>query len=425
MHVFDANPDGHPRPARPRACSCATTRYDHNYPHCWRTDTPLIYRAVSVVVRAGHRLPRPHGRAEPADQLGARARPRRPVRQVAGGRPRLVDQPQPLLGLADPGVEERRPGATRASTSTASLDELERDFGVRRHRPAPPDASTTSSRPNPDDPTGQLDDAPRRRGARLLVRVGLDALRPGALPVREHASGSSTTTRATSSSSTSARPAAGSTRCTCWPRRCSTGPRSELHGPRHRARRRRPEDVEEPAQLPRPRTRCSTRTAPTRCAGSCCRRRSCAAATSSSTEQGIRDAVRQVVLPIWNAWYFFVALRQRRRAPTARRSAHRPTTGVLDRYILAKTHDLVADGHRRRWTPTTCPAPARRSAAFLDALTNWYIRRSRDRFWAGDAGRLRHAAHGARTCCAASPRRCCRSSPRRSTAASPASAACT
>ena len=72
-----------------------------------------------LVVRRGHEVPRPDGRAEQADQLGARAHPRRPVRQVAGERARLVDLPQPVLGLADPGVGVGRPEATRASTSTA------------------------------------------------------------------------------------------------------------------------------------------------------------------------------------------------------------------------------------------------------------------------------------------------------------------
>ena len=38
--------------------------------------------------------------------------------------------------------------------------------------------------------------------------------------------------------------------------------------PRHPAGRRRPQDVQEPAQLPGRATRCSTRTARTRCAGS-------------------------------------------------------------------------------------------------------------------------------------------------------------
>ena len=71
-----------------------------------------IYRAIVVVVRRGHEVPRPHGRAQRADHLGARATSRRQLRQVAGERARLVDQPQPLLGLADPGVAQRRPGVS-------------------------------------------------------------------------------------------------------------------------------------------------------------------------------------------------------------------------------------------------------------------------------------------------------------------------
>ena len=42
-------------------------------------------------------------------------------------------------------------------------------------------------------------------------------------------------------------------------------------------------------------------------------------------------------------------------------------------------------GHRRRWTSTTSPAPARPCGGYLEVLTNWYIRRSRQRFWDGDA----------------------------------------
>ena len=63
-----------------------------------------------VVVRQGDGVQGPHGRAQPADHLGAGPHQGRLVRQVAGERPRLVDQPQPVLGLADPGLGERRPG---------------------------------------------------------------------------------------------------------------------------------------------------------------------------------------------------------------------------------------------------------------------------------------------------------------------------
>ncbi len=96
-------------PCASRASLVRSDSYVHAYPHCWRTDTPLIYRAVSswfvdVTAIKDRMLER-----NQEITLGARARPRRLVRQMAGERPRLVDHPQPLLGLADPGVEERRP----------------------------------------------------------------------------------------------------------------------------------------------------------------------------------------------------------------------------------------------------------------------------------------------------------------------------
>ena len=97
-----------------------------------------------------------------------------------------------------------------------SLDELERDFGtLPRNADGEPDLHRPYiddlTRPNPDDPTGAVDDAPHPRRARRLVRLGLDAVRAGALPVREPGVVRHATTRPTSSSSTSGRPAAGST----------------------------------------------------------------------------------------------------------------------------------------------------------------------------------------------------------------------
>ena len=43
------------------------------------------------------------------------------------------------------------------------------------------------------------------------------------------------------------------------------------------------------------------------------------------TETAIRDAVRQVLLPLWNVWYFFIALRQRGRATRRGRGPTRRT----------------------------------------------------------------------------------------------------
>ena len=222
--VFDANPRIiKDLKARPGRC-CGHETNDHSYPHCWRCGNPLIYMAVARG-SCGHEVPRPHGRAEPGDHLGARAHQGRPVRQVARGCARLEHQPQPLLGQPDPGVGVRRPGLPAHGRVR-----LARRAGARLRRA--PDRSAPPLRrradaAQPGRPDRQVDHAPGARGARLLVRVRLDAVRAGALPVREPRTGSRTTIRATSSSSTTGRPAAGSTRCTCWPPRCSTGRRSE------------------------------------------------------------------------------------------------------------------------------------------------------------------------------------------------------
>ena len=101
-----------------RACCCAT-RPTSTPTRTAGAPTAADLQGGAVLVRAGHRVPRPDGRAQPADHLGAGARPGRPVRQVARERARLVHQPQPLLGLARSRCGSATIRTTRASTSTA------------------------------------------------------------------------------------------------------------------------------------------------------------------------------------------------------------------------------------------------------------------------------------------------------------------
>ncbi|MBU6202000.1 MAG: class I tRNA ligase family protein, partial [Acidobacteria bacterium] len=100
----------------------------------------------------------------------------------------------------------------------------------------------------------------------------------------------------------------------------------------------------------------------------------------SVTEDGIRDTVRQVILPLWNSWYFLslYARAEGRSGRVRTDSPHR-----LDRYVLAKTGSLVSDvtGAMDGYDLFGAASSVRE---FLDVLTNWYIRRSRDRFWSGD-----------------------------------------
>lgn len=81
--------------------------YEHSYPHCWRCRNPLIYKAVSSwFVRVTDFKDRMLANNEQIT-WGARERQARSVRQVAAGCAGLVDQPEPVLGHADPGVAQR------------------------------------------------------------------------------------------------------------------------------------------------------------------------------------------------------------------------------------------------------------------------------------------------------------------------------
>ena len=99
----------------------------------------------------------------------------------------------------------------------------------------------------------------------------------------------------------------------------------------------------------------------------------------SVTEQGIREGVRQVLLPLWNTWYFFSLYAN---AAGYEAKISHDSTDVLDRYLLAKTRDLIVsvEAKMNRFDSYSAASDLR---DFADVLTNWYVRRSRDRFWVG------------------------------------------
>ena len=166
-----------------------------------------------------------------------------------------------------------------------SFEELERDFGVTVDRPAPA-VRRRAGPPEPGRPDREVDDAPRRRRPRRVVRLGLDVVRPGALPVRERR-----LVRAPLPGRLHHRVHRPDPRLVlhaAHPRRRDLRPAGvqDLAQPRHRARLRRPEDEQVAAQLPRrprglrPRRRRRDALVPD------VRRRSCAAATWSSPSRG-------------------------------------------------------------------------------------------------------------------------------------------
>jgi isoleucyl-tRNA synthetase len=100
----------------------------------------------------------------------------------------------------------------------------------------------------------------------------------------------------------------------------------------------------------------------------------------SVTDVGMRDTVRQVLLPLWNS-YYFLSLYANAEGKTG--SVRTDSKNVLDQYVLSKLADTV-DNVSTSMDTYDLFAACQTIRTFLDVLTNWYIRRSRDRFWAGD-----------------------------------------
>ena len=100
------------------------------------------------------------------------------------------------------------------------------------------------------------------------------------------------------------------------------------------------------------------------------------------SERGVRETVRRLLLPWWNAYKFFVtyALVDEWRPS---RALEQPSPNILDRWILSRKQTLI----RRVSTEmeqyrlyNVVPA----LLDFLNELTNWYVRLNRRRFWSED-----------------------------------------
>ncbi|MBB5744428.1 isoleucyl-tRNA synthetase [Microbacterium ginsengiterrae] len=103
------------------------------------------------------------------------------------------------------------------------------------------------------------------------------------------------------------------------------------------------------------------------------------------TEEGIRSGVREFLLPLWSSWYFFATYANASGEEGYQATWRTDSTDVLDRYILSRLGELVRDvaTDLEGLDSTTASARLR---DFAEVLTNWYIRRSRDRFWVGAEG---------------------------------------
>ena len=94
----------------------------------------------------------------------------------------------------------------------------------------------------------------------------------------------------------------------------------------------------------------------------------------------IAKASRVAQIPLWNAFYFFT-LYANAEEYKAKEISH--STEAIDNYILSKLkhlRDVVKEGIES-YDVAVATAEV---ASFMEVLNNWYIRRTRDRFWEGD-----------------------------------------
>jgi isoleucyl-tRNA synthetase len=100
----------------------------------------------------------------------------------------------------------------------------------------------------------------------------------------------------------------------------------------------------------------------------------------------VRDMVKAAILPLWNAYNFLVTYaRADGWVPTREALAIHPS-GELDRWVLSRTQSFVAE-LRREFETYSLDNLVPAWLSMCDDLNNWYIRRGRRRYWrTGDAG---------------------------------------